>query len=74
MSKIIDIEANITGIVWTVDVEIGTQLSEDDPVITLESMKMEIPVGAPCGGEIVEILVSKDDAVAEGQVIARLRA
>lgn len=73
MSKIIDVEANITGIVWTVDVGIGTRVSEDDPVITLESMKMEIPVGAPCDGEIVEILVSKDDAVAEGQIIARLR-
>ncbi len=73
MSKIIDIAANITGIVWTVDVEIGSRLSEDDPVITLESMKMEIPVGAPCSGEIVEILVSKDEAVAEGQTIARLR-
>ncbi len=73
MSKIIDIEANITGIVWTVDVEIGSRLAEDDPVITLESMKMEISVGAPCDGEIVEILVSKDEAVAQGQVIARLR-
>ncbi|WP_127107907.1 acetyl-CoA carboxylase biotin carboxyl carrier protein subunit [Pararhodobacter zhoushanensis] len=73
MTKTIDIVANITGVVWTVDVEVGQRLDEDDPVVTLESMKMEIPVGAPCSGEIVEILVSKDDPVAEGQTVARLR-
>ncbi|MCB1387633.1 MAG: acetyl-CoA carboxylase biotin carboxyl carrier protein subunit [Rhodobacteraceae bacterium] len=73
MSKIIDIPANIAGIVWTVDVAVGDRLSEDDPVVTLESMKMEIPVCAPCDGEVVEILVNKDEAVAEGQPIARLR-
>lgn len=73
MTKTIDIVANITGVVWTVDVEVGQRLDEDDPVVTLESMKMEIPVGAPSSGEIVEILVSKDDPVAEGQTVARLR-
>lgn len=73
MSKIIDVPSSITGTVWTVDVAVGDRVSEEDPVVTLESMKMEIPVGAPEDGEIVEILVSKDDHVNEGQVIARLR-
>ncbi len=73
MSKIIDIPSTMTGTVWTVDVAVGDQVGEDDPVVTLESMKMEIPVGAPADGEITEILVGKDDHVEEGQVIARLR-
>jgi acetyl-CoA carboxylase biotin carboxyl carrier protein len=63
----------MAGVVWTVDVAVGDRIREEDPVVTLESMKMEIPVGAPADGEISEILVAKDDYVEEGQVIARLR-
>jgi acetyl-CoA carboxylase biotin carboxyl carrier protein len=74
MSKTIDVIANLTGIVWQLDVAVGNAVAEDDPIITLESMKMEIPICAPENGEIVEILVNKDDPVEEGQVIARIRA
>jgi acetyl-CoA carboxylase biotin carboxyl carrier protein len=74
MSKTVDVIANLTGIVWQVDVAVGNRVTEDDPIITLESMKMEIPVCAPEDEEIVEILVGKDDSVEEGQVIARMRA
>ncbi|MBI1621669.1 acetyl-CoA carboxylase biotin carboxyl carrier protein subunit [Aquamicrobium zhengzhouense] len=74
MAKTIDVIANLTGIVWQVDVAAGDRVAEDDPIITLESMKMEIPVCAPEDGEVVEILVGKDDPVEEGQVIARLSA
>lgn len=72
MAKTINVIANLTGIVWQVDVAVGDHVAEDDPIITLESMKMEIPVCAPENGEVVEILVSKDDPVEEGQVIARI--
>lgn len=74
MSKSIDVIANLTGIVWQLDVAVGDAVAEDDPIITLESMKMEIPICAPEDGEVVEILVNKDDPVEEGQVIARIRA
>jgi acetyl-CoA carboxylase biotin carboxyl carrier protein len=73
LSKIVDIPSTMTGTVWTVDVSVGDRVREDDPVVTLESMKMEIPVGAPAEGEITEILVAKDDHVEEGQVVARLQ-
>jgi biotin carboxyl carrier protein len=35
-------------------------------------MKMEIPVAAPVAGILKSILVSLDDVVAEGQVLAIL--
>jgi biotin carboxyl carrier protein len=35
-------------------------------------MKMEIPVAAPAPGKLKSILVSLDDVVAEGQVLAIL--
>lgn len=73
MSKTVDIESNITGTVWKIEVEVGARVSEGDPVITVESMKMEIPIVAPEDGEIVEILVGEEDHVDDGMVVARIR-
>ena len=36
-------------------------------------MKMEIPVAAPAAGKLTSILISLDDVVAEGQVLAILQ-
>ncbi|MCI5075484.1 acetyl-CoA carboxylase biotin carboxyl carrier protein subunit [Oricola sp.] len=72
MSKTKDIRSSLTGTVWKIDASVGDSVSEDDPVVTLESMKMEIPVGAPLDGVITEILVTENDLVEEGQVIARM--
>ena len=68
----IEIKSEIAGKVWMIEADAGTEVEEDDPVIILESMKMEIPVGAPVDGKITEILVEKDEAVAEGQTVARM--
>jgi biotin carboxyl carrier protein len=35
-------------------------------------MKMEIPVGAPVGGRVKQILVAEGDTVQEGQDVAIL--
>lgn len=72
MSKIIDLEATVTGIVREILAPAGTKVAEGDPVVSMESMKMEIPVVATSNGTVVEVLVKKDDLVEEGQVIARL--
>ena len=45
---------------------------EDEPILILESMKMEIPVSAPEGGKVVEILVEPEQTVTEGAVVARI--
>jgi acetyl-CoA carboxylase biotin carboxyl carrier protein len=68
----IEIKSEIAGKVWLIEAEAGTDVEEDDAVIILESMKMEIPVGAPADGKITEILVEKDEAVAEGQTVAKM--
>ena len=62
--------SEVAGTVWLVETEAGAKLEEDDTLIVLESMKMEIPVDAPCDCTVVEILVAKDDPVAEGQAVA----
>ncbi|ARN76460.1 acetyl-CoA carboxylase biotin carboxyl carrier protein subunit [Oceanicoccus sagamiensis] len=68
----INIVAEVTGKVWQVDIQQGQSVTEDDTLMIIESMKMEIPVDAPEDGRIVEILVAKDEAVVEGQILARL--
>ena len=68
----IDIETEITGKVWKILVKQGDKVEEDQPIMILESMKMEIPVPAPENGTIAEILVEEDEAVEEGQAVAIL--
>jgi biotin carboxyl carrier protein len=50
----------------------GDTVEEDEPILILESMKMEIPVVAPEGGTVAEILVQPEQTVSEGSVVARL--
>jgi acetyl-CoA carboxylase biotin carboxyl carrier protein len=66
----IRVQSEITGKVWAIEAEIGDALAEEDTIIVLESMKMEIPVVAPSGGTLKEILVAEGDAVSEGQDVA----
>ncbi len=36
----------------------------------MESMKMEIPVESPSGGELTELRVAEGDSVEEGDILA----
>ena len=54
--------------------EFGDKVETEDTIMILESMKMEIPVEAPCAGTIVELLVKEEDAVEEDQVVAVIEA
>ncbi len=71
---IVDVKTEITGNVWQIVRKVGDAVSEDEPILILESMKMEIPVSAPEDGTVVEILVAPDDVVTEGTVVARIEA
>lgn len=56
--------------VWQVPGSVGTVVEEGDVIAILESMKMEIPVEAPCAGTITELYVKPEDKVQEGDLIA----
>ena len=71
---IVDVKTDITGNVWKIVAKVGQQLSEDEPILILESMKMEIPVSAPEAGTLKEILVVEGDVATEGSVVARIEA
>jgi acetyl-CoA carboxylase biotin carboxyl carrier protein len=56
--------------VWRVVVGPGDTVGEGDPLVILESMKMEIPVPSPVAGRVSEVRVSEGGVVQEGDVIA----
>lgn len=64
------VPSEITGKVWRIVAEPGAKVAEDEPIVILESMKMEIPVSAPIDCTVVEILVAEGDTVSEGQPVA----
>lgn len=67
-----DVKSEVKGKVWQIEATPGTSVDEDDPIIILESMKMEIPVVAPRDGVVKDLRVKEGDPVEEGQVIATL--
>jgi acetyl-CoA carboxylase biotin carboxyl carrier protein len=66
------IKAHITGVVFQVTTKAGDTVAAGDPVIVLESMKMEIPVEAPRAGTVKEITVAEGQTVQEGETVAVL--
>ena len=64
--------AHITGTVWKIEVKVGDTVAEGDTVAILESMKMEMPVEAPCAGKVEEIAAAEGQAVNEGDVLLTL--
>jgi biotin carboxyl carrier protein len=67
-----DVKAHITGVVFQIPTKPGDAVAAGDPVIVLESMKMEIPVEAPRAGKVREIKVAEGQTVQEGETVAVL--
>jgi acetyl-CoA carboxylase biotin carboxyl carrier protein len=65
-----DVKAHITGVVFQIPTKPGDAVAAGDPVIVLESMKMEIPVEAPRAGKVREIKVAEGQTVQEGDTVA----
>ena len=66
------VAAELVANVLQVEVAVGDRVAADDPVVILESMKMEIPVLAEVAGTIEEIVVSSGDVVTEGDPLVMI--
>jgi acetyl-CoA carboxylase biotin carboxyl carrier protein len=64
-----DVSAHITGTVWKIEVKEGDSVTEGQVCVILESMKMEMPVEAPCAGKVEKIKCAEAQAVNEGDVL-----
>jgi acetyl-CoA carboxylase biotin carboxyl carrier protein len=66
------VKAELAGNLWKVVVSEGQQVSADETLMILESMKMEIPVNAPKAGRVTRIHVKEGEPVQEGQLLAEV--
>ena len=64
-----EVRAPLAGNIWSVLVEVGAQVDEDDDLLVIEALKMENPVCAPRAGTVKEIRVKKGDKVDEDAVL-----
>ena len=68
----LELETPVTGVVWKVMAGPGAKVAAGDPVVIMESMKMEIPVEAPADGPITELLVAEGDPARQDDPVAVL--
>ena len=66
------VRAEVAGRVWKLEKAVGDTVAPGEPILILESMKMEIPIEAPHGGRIREIRVREGDSVDEDAVVAAI--
>jgi len=66
------VRAEIAGSVWKLLKATGEAVTAEEPLLLLESMKMEIPIDAPRAGTLQAWRVAEGETVAEGDVVAIL--
>jgi acetyl-CoA/propionyl-CoA carboxylase, biotin carboxylase, biotin carboxyl carrier protein len=69
-----ELRAPMPGQVLLVPARVGDAVSAGDPVVVLESMKMELVLAAPIDGAVTELTVAPGDQVAVDQPLARVEA
>lgn len=65
-----EVLAEMVSTVQEILVSVGDEVKADDPVIMLESMKMEIPVIVEGPGTVASINVKPGDVLQPGDLIA----
>ena len=67
-----NVEAHITGTIWTIECELGQKIGDGDTVAVIESMKMEMPVESEEEGTVTEVRCKEGQSVTEGDVLVVL--
>ena len=67
--KVNEIKAPMPGLILDINVIIGSEVREDDPLMVLEAMKMENVLTSPRDGIIKSISVDKGAAVDKNQLL-----
>lgn len=67
-----DVPSPLAGKVVSLDVAPGAVVKAGDQILTLEAMKMNTNIYAPCNGTLQGFKVNPGDAVQEGQILATI--
>ena len=68
LPKLGDTANEVVVVSWHVDV--GASVSEGDPLLTVQTDKVDVDVPSPLAGTVVERLVETDDEIAVGDPVA----
>lgn len=66
-----ELRAEMAGVLVSFSVAAGQAFQAGDEVAVLESMKMQIPIVAPEGGRVAELVAEPGAFVNEGDVLFR---
>jgi glutaconyl-CoA/methylmalonyl-CoA decarboxylase subunit gamma len=64
-----DVVATLGGVVESIPVSVGQQVSQGDKVVVIEAMKMKNNMVASRSGKVASVAVKVGDAVEPGQVL-----
>ena len=64
--------AQMPGVVLRINVELAQTVTEGQPLLVLEAMKMEVAINAPVDGVISEITVAEGEQVAAGHLLCTI--
>ncbi len=70
--RVKDIKAPMPGLVRRVDVYVGQEIKEGDPILILEAMKMENVLKSPGEGRVSKVLIRDGSPVEKGQVLVEV--
>ncbi|MBI4320170.1 MAG: acetyl-CoA carboxylase biotin carboxyl carrier protein subunit [Chloroflexi bacterium] len=65
-----EMTAPMIGKIIKVHVSVGSHVDEDEPVVTLEAMKTEMPLVSPINGVVKEVRVQPGQLVEADDVLA----
>jgi urea carboxylase len=68
------VATQVAGSVWRIAVKEGAAVKAGEPVVIVESMKMEIVVAAPCDGRVHKLYCREGAQVAAGQDLLVIEA
>ncbi|MGB1006786.1 MAG: acetyl-CoA carboxylase biotin carboxyl carrier protein subunit, partial [Thalassobaculaceae bacterium] len=71
-ADMVDVKSEVAGRVWQIVAGEGETVAADDPIVILESMKMEIPVLSPVAGTVTRLVVGEEDMLDEEQLVAEV--
>lgn len=66
------VRSPMPGKIVSVSVAVGASVTKGQPILILESMKMENTIASPIDGTVVVVLVTAGDAVQHGQTLAEI--
>tara|TARA_R110000824_G_scaffold118960_2_gene271606 strand:- start:230324 stop:233965 length:3642 start_codon:yes stop_codon:yes gene_type:complete len=66
------VEASVPGNVWSIGVSPGDEVTKDQSLVVLESMKMEIDMKAPMSGRVFEVHCTPGHMVQAGQALVTI--